>query len=80
MVSHMQFSSACNIWHKHHVNLTQADLSLQMVRKEFYELLHVEVENCASHTASVGIHCSNSEQPELSHSTMTMYVPLMTAV
>jgi hypothetical protein len=51
-----------------------------MARKEFYVLLHVKEENSANQTAGVGTHCSNSEKPELSHSTMTMYVLLMTAV
>jgi hypothetical protein len=51
-----------------------------MARKGFYVLLHVAEENSANQTADVGTHYSNSEQPELSRSTMTMNVLLMTAV
>lgn len=80
MVSHKQFSSRCNIWHRRHVNVTQVDLGLQMVRTEFYVLLHAEAENSANRTASADTHCSNSEWPELSHSTTTMYGPLRTEV
>jgi hypothetical protein len=50
-----------------------------MARKEIYVLPSIEAENSANHTAGVGTHCNNSEQPELNHSTMTIYVLLMTA-
>jgi hypothetical protein len=50
-----------------------------MTRKEIYMLPRIEAENSANQTTGVGTHCSNSEQPELSHSTVTLYV-LMTAI
>jgi len=51
-----------------------------MARKEIYVLPSIEAENSANETTGVGTHCSNNEQPELSHSTVTLYVLLMTAV
>jgi len=51
-----------------------------MARKEIYMLPRIEAENSANQTTGVGTHCSNSEQPKLSLSTVTMYVLLMTAV
>jgi hypothetical protein len=50
-----------------------------MARKEIYVLPCIKAENSANQTTGVGTHCSNSEQPELSHSTVTLYV-LMTEV
>lgn len=59
--------------------ICEFDPRLQMTRKEVNALPRIETENSANQTTGVGTHCSNSEQPELSHLTMTMCV-LMTAV
>lgn len=62
------------------MNLTYADPGLQMARKEIYVLPRIEAENSANQATGVGTHCSSSKQPELSHSTVTIYILLMTVV
>jgi len=79
-VSHKQFSSQCNKWHRHHASVTQVDLHLLKARKGSSVLLHAEAENSANQTASAGTHCSNSEWAELTRSTMTTDALLKIAV